>query len=98
PYTTLFRSSSKIDSPRESVEDGDIQHVPVGGDAGHREDVSRGKASVAIRVSEREGAVREGPENPAREGDVRQHRDSVLQERRTHGPAQADLGTPARTV
>src|SRR5881628_881787 len=89
---------SKIDSPRESVEDGDVQLVPVGGDAGHREDVSRGKASVAIRVGEREGAVREGPENPAREGDVRQHRDSVLQERRTQGPVQGELGTPERKV
>src|SRR5438445_12773217 len=89
---------SEGDSPRGLEEHGDVELVSVGAGAGHGEDVSRGKTSVAIRVAEREGAVREGPENPAREGDVRQHRDSVLPERRTHGPVQGELGTPERKV
>src|SRR2546428_757062 len=69
---------SEVDRPRGSVEQRDVELVPVSAGAGHREDVPPRKTSVAIRVGEREGAVRERPESPAREGDVRQHRDSVL--------------------
>src|SRR3989442_13630107 len=84
---------SEDDSPRRFVEHGDVELVPVAAGAGHGEDVSRGKNSVAIRVGEREGAVRECPESPARKRHVRQDRDSVLQERGLQGPVQCELGT-----